>query len=158
MRSFVVREAVLALKPINDTELLSVSWTLPAGFGYLLAEAHLNIVQDRAADWEGEGYLLLANSSQANNNYDYKMPLQFRNMSNGGVSLDLRASRNNAGTLTRTPVVPGSLGTLTSFRFSNLSATAAAAGVVNALCSFWEYDLEQLAWFPTHSATNVVGR
>lgn len=153
-----MRDATLALKPVNDTELLSISFTLPAGFGYVLAEVHLNLEQDRAADWEGEGLFLMSNIDSAHAGMDYRMPLQFRNLSNGGTALDVRATRNNAGTLTRIPIFPGSAGVFTSMRFSNLTATVASAGNVNAICSFWEYDLEQLVFYAAHMATNVVGR
>lgn len=158
LKSFVVRDGVLALKPVNDTELLSISFTLPAGFGYVLAEVHLNIEQDRAADWESSGLLLLSNIDSAHADMSYRQPLGFVSVSNGGTALDVRATRLNSGTLSRIPIFPAQSGVFTSLRFSNLTATAAAAGNVNAVCSFWEYDLEQLVYFAAHMATNVVGR
>jgi len=158
LKTFIVRKAVLALKPVNDTELLSVNFTLPSGFGYVLADVHLNIVQDKALDWGASGYLLLTNIDPAHDDMDYKMPILFVAVSNGGVTVDARMTQIPAGTLSRVPISPGRGGSLTSLRFNNLAAAAAAAGVVNAVCSFWEYDLEQLSYYPAHSALNVVGR
>lgn len=157
LRSFVVRKAVLALKPVNDTELLSINATLNPGFGYVLNELHVNILQDQAGAFEDEGILLLADPSPALTDFDYRIPLSFVNYSNNGTNLQARGTRVPAGILARTPIVPQSA-LLVSLRFANLQATAATAGTVNGLVSFWEFDLEQISYFPIHSAQNVLAR
>lgn len=157
LRSFVVRKAVLALKPVNDTELLSINAILAPGFGYVLNELHVNILQDRAAQFEANGMLVIADSSRALEDFDYRIPLAFENYSNNGTNTQAMGTRVPAGILPRTPVVPQS-GSLVSMRFANLDATAAAAGTVNGLISFWEYDLEQLAWFAAHVAVSTATR
>jgi len=149
---------VLALKPVNDTELLSISMALPGGFGYILNELHVNIVVDRATDWEGFGHWRLSQSSRANANFDYRYPLLFSLFSQNGISNGVRGTRYGENQLTRTPIVPPSGGSTSSLHFANLNATAAAAGTVDSVISFWEYDLEQLAWYPAHAATNVIAR
>jgi len=159
LKSFVVRDATLALKGSADTELLSINWTLPAGFGYVLNELHVNIEQDRAQDWVGMGQYLLSNSTPANKGFDYRMALQFSSYSQNGTTLGVASTRNiTTGTLSRTPIVPGREGAFNSMRFANLNTTAAAAGKVNALASFWEYDLEQLQYFAAHMALGTIGR
>ncbi len=156
--SFVVRDAVLALKPINDDELLTISFSLPGGFGFVLAECHVNIEQDRAQDWEEFAMLLMVGPQVATEGVGYRMAMEMANTANGGVEKDVRTTRVLAGTLSRVPITPGPAGTFTSWRYQNFAAAAAAAGNVSAAISFWEYDLEQLAWYPTHSAENVVTR
>ncbi len=158
LSSFVVRNAVLALKPVNDTELLSVSVTLPQGFGWVLNEVHLQIIQDQAGAFEDELALVIANSSRANVDFSYHIPIPFVNYSNNGTNLQARASRVPAGILPRTPIVPAGIATLVQLRASNLSATVASAGTVDALLSFWMFDLQQLQYFPAHVAEAVVTR
>lgn len=145
------------MKPVNDDELLSINFTLPGGFGYVLADVHCNIVQNRAVDWTGNGFLLLTDIDNAHRDFDYKIPLEFPSFSNAATSNDARATRIPAGTLPRIPITPsGEL--ITSMRFANTSDTVASAGVVNAVVSFWEYDLEQMVYFAAHMAMNTVTR
>lgn len=88
----------------------------------------------------------------------YRNTLPFETMSNNGVDTDIRSTLIPSGTLSRIPILPAAAGVFTSMRFVNLTATAAAAGKVNAVVSFWEYDLQQITYFAAHMATNVVGR
>ncbi len=154
----MVPSAVLALKPVNDTELLDVIVTLPSGFGYVINELNVNITQDRAASFEAEGVLIITDSSRQNQDFDYRIPIPFINFSNQGTNLQARATRVPAGSLTRVPIIPGAAATTLRLRFSNLDATVAAAGVVNALMSFWEFDLQQLQYFPAHVSESVTTR
>ncbi len=150
---------VLALKPVNDTELLSISGTLNPGFGYVLVEAHCNISQDTADDWDGFGQLRISQPSTALDGFDYRMPIQFSNYSQDGVTKKIVATRGG-GTyqLLHTPIVPPEGGSTFSMSFANLAAAAAAAGVVDAVVSFWQYDLAQLQYFPVHVATGTFLR
>ncbi len=150
---------VLALKPVNDTELLSIAGTLNPGFGYVLAEAHCNISQDRAQDWNGFGQLRISQPSPELDGFDYRMPMQFSNYSQDGTTLGVTSTRGGGTySLLHTPIVPPTGGSTFSMSFANLAAAAAAAGVVDAVVSFWQYDLEQLQFFPVHVATGVYSR
>lgn len=154
----MVRGATLAAKPINDDEVLSVTWTLPGGFGYVLNELHLNIQQDVQSDWDNRGHWRLSQSSQANLNFDYRIPIDFLSFVGSVGSLtELRATKIN-GILTRTPIIPRVTGATNSLHFVNLADPAGAAGTVDALISFWEYDLQQLQYFPVHMASGVFNR
>lgn len=159
LKSFVVRDAVLAAKPVDDTELLTINFTLPAGFGYICNELHVNIETIRAIDWNAFGTFLLSSSSRANQGFDYRMLLDFAGpWSQNGTTLGGRSTDEVPANLSRVPIIPATSGAFSSLRFANLAATVAGVGNVNALVSFWEYDLEQLAWFSPHSALNVVNR
>lgn len=149
---------MLAAKPVNDTELLTINWTLPAGFGYVLAELHVNIEQDVAGNWQSAGQFLLSNATPATKGFDYRMSLSFVAGSQNGVATGYVATSIPSGTLSRTPIVPGREGAFSSMRFSNLVAAVGAVGNVNALASFWEYDLEQLQYFAAHVALGTLGR
>ncbi len=153
-----MRGATLAAKPVNDTILLSINFTLPGGFGYVLAEISLNIEVDTATDWNANAMFLMAAPTPEATLIDVRMPIEMASTGNGGVDLGVRASRIPSGTLSRIPIMPGQSGTFTSLRYANLAAAVGAAGTVDAYCAFWQYDLEQMEYFPAHMATNVVGR
>ncbi len=152
-----MRGAVLAVKPVNDTMLLTVSFTLPGGFGYVLNEAHANIVVDVAEAFENVAQLRISQPSQALADFDYRMSLPFQATSQDGVTTGVRATRINSGFLARTPIVPVT-GATASLSMTNLAAAAGAAGTIDAVISFFEYDREQLVWYPANSVQNVATR
>jgi len=158
LKSFVVRGAVLAAKPVNDDLLLTVNWTLPGGFGYILNELHLNIVVDRAIDYREWGILRVSSVSTALTGFDYRYPIFTEAMSNAAGANNVRGTYVRAGTLMRTPIVPGQAGSTASLSFANQVDTVQAAGTVDALISFWEYDLEQIVWYAANMAIGVMAR
>ncbi len=160
LKSFVVRRADLAAKPLNDTILLQVLMTLPAGFGYILNELHLNIEVARQQDWNPFVSWRVSRSSRATENMDYFYAIPWESSGRNGVSTFVRSTVITAGNLLRTPIIPGQNpnGVTMTLAAQNLNTTDAAAGTVNAVVSFWEFDLEQIQYYPPHSATNVVTR
>lgn len=157
LRSFVVRGATLAAKPVNDTMLLSIALTLPGGFGYVLNELSCNIVVDTADDWDGVGHWRVSQASRALDGFDYRYPITFTNFSQNGVAKGVRGTRYDNLPI-RTPILPGSTGSTQSLSFVNLAAAVGAAGTVDAMLSFWEYDLEQLQYYFVHMASGVYSR
>lgn len=135
-----------------------MNFALPGGFGYVLNEAQINVVQDVADAWEKVGHWRLSRSSTVNINFDYRIPIEIRSFSQNGTTIGVWGTIIPSGTLTRTPIIPGSAATTQSWAFANLAAPAGAAGTIDSLVSFWEYDLEQIVNYPVHSALNVVGR
>jgi len=154
----VVRGGVLAVKPVNDTILLTISLTLPSGFAYVLNEFHVNIQVDTASDWHGEGQWRLSQTSPANLGFDYRFPIPFILTSQNGVDLAGRGTRVDPATVTRTPIIPLQGGATQSVHFVNLAAAVQAAGTVDSVISFWEYDLNQAVYFPIHAPVGVYSR
>ncbi len=142
---------------MNDTELLIIQFSLPAGFGYVFNELNVNIVVDTATDWENRGVWRLDQTSSANADFNYRIPLDFLTVIANGVDAQVRTTKIN-NTLTRTPIVPRASGATQQIIFSNVAAAVQAAGVVNALCSFWEFDLQQMQYFPAHTALSTTTR
>lgn len=138
--------------------LLAISYGLPGGFGYVMNEVQVNVVVDTASDWENVGHIRISQSSVANRNFDYRIPLDFLLFSQNGTTLGVLGTQIPSGLLTRTPIIPRSVGATQQMIFTNLADPASAAGTIDALISYWEYDLEQLAYFPAHSAINTLGR
>ncbi len=138
--------------------LLSCTFSLPGGFAYLVNEIYLSWIVNTASDVSTAGHWRLSGSSAANQGFDYRIPFLMTLFSQNGSTLGVRASEFSAGRLTRTPIVPRSEGATQSVSVANLADPAMAAGVLDFVASFWEYDLEQAQFFPVHSANNVVGR
>jgi len=133
--------------------------TLPAGFGYVFNEFQMSIQNGAtASDYGSVGHWRLSQSSKANTNFDYRQPFDFLNFSQDGVLDGVVGSRVPEGTFTRTPIVPPTGGATQSFSVVNLAATVAATGTIDFVASFWEYDLEQIAYFPVHSPVGVYSR
>ncbi len=132
--------------------------TLPGGFGYILNEVFCAIVVNVANDFEAFCVFSLHQSSRANKDFDYRIPIAMELCNFNGASNNVRASALPSGILTRTPIVPQAGGSNASLAVTDRQDTAGAAGNIDVLMSFWEYDLEQLTWFSPHSAANVLSR
>lgn len=156
--SFVVRGAATQAKPINDDYLISFAATLPTGFGFVLNEIHFNGQFDTANDFNGLGLFRLSQPSAALRDFDYRMGLQLSATSQNGSTIGVVCTRNLDGTLSRTPIVPPQAGSSFALSFSNLADPAMAVGVADVVISFFEYDLEQITWFPANVPLQVQGR
>jgi len=164
LKSFVVPGAVLAAKPLYDKLMLSFSFSLPHNYAYLLNELNVSVDCDTASDWDDVGHLRLPSTSTANRGFDYQVPLDFTLYSRhatgplGTAGQTMRSTQINSGQLPRTPIVPTEFMATSSMIFCNRVDAAQAAGTVDALISFWEFDLEQIQFYPIHMAANVVAR
>jgi len=158
LKTFLVPTEVLALKGAADTILLTVAWTLPPNFAYVLNEMYLNIIVDKAFEWRDTGQYRLSQASSATAGASYRVPIEFALASNSATGTTLRMTRIRSGELPRTPIVTQVGGTTAVMAFTNENANAQAAGTVDAIISYWEYDLEQVQYYPIHSAANVLGR
>lgn len=159
LRSFVSPGIATEAKPINDDYLLSFTWTLSAGFGYIVNELHVNIVIDKASDFDAIGHWRLSGSSPANRGFDYRIPFDFDLFSQNGLTREVRSSSILSGQLTRTPIVPfQTTGSNQSISITNRVDTAQLAGTADCVISFWEYDLAQIEYYMAHSALNTLGR
>jgi len=158
LRSFLVRGSATDAKPITDDYLLSISWTLPGGFAYLMNELHCNLQVDTASDFTAFAHVRMSNTSKANADFDYRIPIDFPLFSQNGSTLGVRGTQVPSGVLTRTPIIPPGGVSTASFSVTNLAAPAQVAGNVDFVVSFWEFDLEQAVYFPLHSALGVLPR
>ncbi len=159
LQSFVVDTGALDAKPINDDQLLNCTATLPANFGYVMADGGLNVAQDRAVDWQSNSALNLQNFFQAPTDLSVGLNFTWQQgfkavLDNTLIVSDVRASW---------PAFPmvaprGTSGILVVFSAFNGNDTAAAAGTVNAFVSFWQFDLEQLRKYPINSPVPTHSR
>lgn len=151
LRGFVVELGILTAKPVNDTETLALTATLPANFAYVFAEISLRLSQDRADDWRAEYTMNLQSWYQGLTGVStsFTYPFQVH-----GLSLDERA--NGHQSMDHCPRAPmwaprGSSGILINITAANSKAAAAAAGTLSAYVNFWEFDLEQARKYPINA-------
>lgn len=152
LQSFVVDTGALDAKPINDDQLVVLTATLPNNFGYVMADAGLNLAQDRAVDWQANSTVNLQNFFQATTDISVGLSYTWHqgfkaDLDNTIILMDVRQPW---------PAFPmvaprGTSGILVVISAFNGNATAAAAGTVNSFISFWQFDLEQLRKYPINS-------
>lgn len=158
--SFTLQDAVLALKPVNDDELLNIAMSLPGNFAYVLNELHMNFQQNRAVDWNSNAVLIISNYGKNQKNLDMRIPIEMAGFSNTGVSNDSKALIRLAGTLWRTPIqTPDGVAAVSlALNAVNLADTAATAGVINFEMNFFQFDLDQIRFFPANMSLATATR
>ena len=157
LRSFVVPTEVLAEKPINDTILVAISWTMPTQFAYVLNELHANIEADTITDFQRTAYVRFANTSPQLQGMRYRWGLPLV-LSAVGSTVDSTLSiSTDARLLSRTPIILSAPSTFTIV-FTNRAAAAQAAGTIDGVISFFEYDLEQVSWVAANQGVAVLTR
>lgn len=146
---FTVNDGVVPLKPVNDQQNVQIAVGLPESFAYRMNDMVVSIRQDKADDWDDGAQLQVTNALRG-------QPLGQvnRHLMNGTLTVTFATITNEKlWSLDRVPtyimqtnrplVTP-----VVDFRFTNINATAAAAGVINFFATFYEYDIEQVEMFP----------
>ncbi len=158
LRGFATDFGVLDAKPINDTQTLTFSATLPANFGYVFSDIGLRLAQDNASSWVAKYTLNLQSFYQGR---DLGMSISY-NFGFNVISLGAELA-NDHQVHDQVPSSPmwapkGSSGILIVITARNVAAPAAAVGTVSAYINFWEFDLEQIRKFPINSPLPVHAR
>jgi len=85
-------------------------------------------------------------------NLDMRIPLTLAGASNDAVSNETKALVRVAGSLWRTPIqTPDGVSAISlALNAVNLAATVASAGVVNFEMNFFQFDLDQIQFFPAN--------
>lgn len=157
--NFGVANGVVSAKPINDQAILNVVISLPTQFAYRMIELTAWLTQDTAPDWGDQIYLEVVNAIRG-----LEQGLITRHVTAAvdfvavptpinAWAVDLRVPSYILQSITR----PTSSPTIT-FKASNNSDPAAAAGVMSFYASFFEYDIEQVQMFPIHYPTLTLER
>ncbi len=161
MVSFSLQDAVLALKPVNDTLLVNIAFSLPGNFAYVLNELHLNFTSDKISNFDDSGMLVLSNYAKHARNIDMRIPLPFlTNATGDGLTTTQKGYAGAAGSLWRTPLqAPDNVTAVSgAVRISEINSVASAAGVINFEINFFEFDLEQVLYFPANISLAVTTR
>ncbi len=150
----------MAAKPVTDQLLFRVNFSLLAGKAYVFNEMQLTIVVDTANQWENVGQLFFGFNSRALAGVDQRIPITMVNFGNNGADLQLLSSQYLAGQVPRTPMqTPDGSATINlNMSAMNLHTDVGAAGTVDFNISFFEYDLEQIQFFPVNWTQAVATR
>lgn len=145
---------------MDDTILLRVNFTLLAGFAYVWNELAATIEVDTASDWDSPSQLFMGNFSRVLKNFRQRIPVSLALMGFNGVDRQTRGAAMPLGLLPRTPIqTPDGLATM-NFHWAaqNTAAAVGAAGEVSFAASFFEFDLDQIQFFPANWSQSVTPR
>lgn len=154
--------AALDAKPVNDDALLSMLATLPPNFGYVLADIHLSLIQNRAQDWNDTVTLNLQNffrKGVAGLTGNYMFAFDVSAQDNNTIVMHQGSSRAGQGAskLPHFPLVAfeGTSGVLINFQAWNNLDTVSTIGLIESYITFWQFDLEQIRKYPINSPLPV---
>ncbi len=157
--NFSLSNGVLDLKPINDQQELQIGIVLDPTFAYRLVDFNVSVAQTFA--WDNVSYLEIQNG--------------LRNLPVGSTQRYLAEKGNIRQNTTRIQswiarmgaglgqpsyvlqAIPGQLVVINYFA-NNDAAPATSAGEVDALFTFFEYELEQAEFVALHYATLTYDR
>ncbi len=160
MLNFELTSGVLDAKPVNDQQTMTISIILPVSFAYRLVDANVQVDQDVSADWAVNPSLEVVNAIRG-------LPLGVINRHPWLLLPSFRAALNPVAMITpRSPRQPAyimqsiaqGVAPVITFRATNDTDPAAAAGLVFAYFSFLEYDIEQVQRFPVHYPQTIFDR
>lgn len=159
--NFALLSSTVAAKPLNDQHELILSINLPREFAYRMVDLTVTLFQDTADDWVANGYLEVTNGIRG---------LQAGSTERHSVILDQGLKRvPTAIEMWIAVSVPSRLPTyiiqaqdgiapVMTFKAANRTAAASAAGALDCLFTFLEYDIEQAQLFPVHWPSMVYTR
>ncbi len=159
LASFVIDGQALDAKALNDEALLNLQGTLPPNFAYVMQDMNVTIAQDLAENWSTFINLNLQNF--------YRSPETLHVALAGNWVQDFLGAAQDASTRASSQRQPypsfpllgvNAAGVQINISTFNNVAAAAAAGVVNAFISFWQFDLEQIRKYPINSPIPTQSR
>ncbi len=156
--NFSLNAATLDAKPVNDQQELIVSIVLPVEFAYRMVSLTMSLIQDVARDWAIVSYLEITNGVRSlepgttnrytlSNAFFSRIPSPVEMFVTSVVSMPtdiLQAARG--------------IGPVITVKCSNSNADVGAAGTVDFLMTFLEFDIEQAQRFPIHWPTMIYTR
>ncbi len=157
--NFAALNGVLDAKPVNDQQELTIPILLPREFAYRWVGLNVNIIQDVAHDWTNTSYVEIVNGVRS------LVPGAVQRWSCGHIEVD-RIPTLTELSIARfalpqpTDVIQardGAAPTIT-YKASNTNAAVGAAGTVDCLFTFLEFDIEQAQRFLLHWPTLTYSR
>ncbi len=152
LQSFTLPQTALTAKPINDDELITLTATIPPNYGYVFADSALHITQDVASDWDPFYTINLQNFYRAPLSQSVALSLVSNEPfeTSGFGTVRAGAAKSTAFSY---PIIgsPGTTGIQINIQATNGANPAGATGTLQAVISFWQFDLEQVRKFPINS-------
>ncbi len=163
---FSVVDGTLDAKPINDDQHLRISAALPGGFAYQLIQLAATVTQDVAFSWATSPLLRCVNwtTDLGSTEHIVLSASDVHELVDASAVvpvISLRLGPNQAGAFSfgRQPIYNTS-GALASFSllWANESDPAGAAGTVDFVMSFLEFDLTQVLRYTMQSPVPTLSR
>jgi len=152
--NFSVTNGVVSAKLAVDENELQIRVDLDPTFAYRLFDWNINLIANGAFDWDPAAFIEVVDGIKnlpAGNQQRHFVNLEDVTDSIATGEMWISDSRS------REPryVIQSSGGEAIFFTFFavNQSANASAAGSLNALFRFWEYEIEQAEYYALHYAT-----
>ncbi len=146
MVNFVVTQGVLSAKPLDDEQTLAVSVILPLEFAYRAMDVNMVIAQDVASSWNARPFLEVTNAIRGTAVGTTQFwPMILEAGQTGQASGSVEMLRPNIRGLPQhlfQSITPGVAPAIT-MKAANTQAAAGAAGTLQFLLTFLEYEIEQ---------------
>lgn len=143
----------LPAKPVNDSQNMQVTASLPAGFAYVFSYCTFEIQVDTASDWDSVCRVTMFNGMPGGPSGTFSRTVANMNSSPNTVAADpsriMDYSLGNLAWAFHTPTV-GQGGGASTFliNYENSAAAVQAAGTVRYNSGFYQYELNQAVRFP----------
>jgi len=150
--NFTLENGAVSAKPLNDQAQIQVGLTLDPKFAYRLFDFNLNLIQDTAFDWSANTFIEVVDGIKnlpAGNVQRYRALLidTTDSIATGEMWLI------NPGTYPHHVIQFSGETVFFNWFANNLTAAASAAGSLNVVFRFWEYEIEQAEYMALHYAT-----
>ncbi len=163
--TFNILNGVISAKPLNDTQELIIGMTLDGNFAYRMVDINWSLIQDVANDWLNRGYLELTNAIRnLELSATQRHVMVFDDLTRIPTPTEMIALRGNETVsdipryVIQTPSVNPTATPVITFKATNNTAAAGAAGTTNFYASFLEFDIEQAERFPIHWPSMTLSR
>ncbi len=162
--NFNILNGVISLKPATDQQELIIGMTLDSNFAYRWVDLVWSLVQDVAFDWNARGYLELTNAIRnlvISATQRHMVILDdVQRVPQGGEMILARGQAFVSSIpryiIQRPPSIDA--GPTITFKATNQTSAAGAAGTTNFYASFLEFDIEQAERFPLHWPAMMLER
>lgn len=153
--NFTVVDGNIAAKPLNDTQRLNIAIPLDPTFAYRWLDLSVDLQQDVANDWQTRPFIQIVNGLRnlplgATLRYPLVLENSFDAVIPSEVWMIPRLSRPPS-IIIQARAAPIDI-TFINFFATNQNAAAGGVGVLNALFTFLEYEIEQAESVAMHYA------
>ncbi len=162
MVNFTILDGVISAKPVNDVQELEIECVLDPKFAYRLVDMSIDLVQDVANNWTARSYIEITNMIRnlptgSRQRHSVVLEDTIRTPTAVEMWVAIGSRQDRLPTYILQSHAAG-FGPEFDFHATNQNVAVGAAGTVNCLFSFWEYEIEQAEFVALHYATQVYSR
>ncbi len=160
--NYTIQDGAISAKPVNDTQELEIECILDPTFAYRLVDVTVDLVQDVANNWTNRPYLELTNLIRnLPVGQRQRHPLALEDTTRVPTPVEMWIAiggrQDRLPTYILQSVLAG-FGPEFDFHATNQNVAVGAAGVLNCLFTFYEYEIEQAEYIALHYAAMTYAR